>query len=94
MCIRDRALPLTRLELPYHDDILEQEIVYSQDPLLNDCSLRRRLPMVLDSALEELPCQQRLQYDDVIDDELDHFEPGPETRERRRKKTWWQRIFG
>ena len=89
-----QALPLTRLELPYHDDIVEQEIVYSQDPLLNDCSLRRRLPMVLDSALEALPCQQRLQYDDVIDDELDHFEPGPETRERRRKKTWWQRIFG
>ena len=89
-----QSLSLTRLELPYSDAIIEQNITYSQDPTIADCSLNRRLPMVVDSPIETLPCEQRLQYDDGIDEELDHFEPGPDNRERKRKKPWWQRIFG
>ena len=88
-----QGLPLTRLELPYHDDVVQQNVVYSRDPLLADCSLNRNLPMVIGSQLQALPCDQRLQYDEGPDDELDHFEAGPDTRERKPKKTWWQRIF-
>ena len=90
-----QGLPLKRLELPYHDDVARQDVVYSQDPLQADCSLSRRLPMLASSQIETLPCAQRLQYDDALnDDESNHFEPGPQPRERKRKKTFWQRIFG
>ncbi len=87
-------LPLKRLELSYHDDLVQREIAYSQDPLLADCSLKRSMPMVVDSDVSALPCAQRIQYDEGSEDELKHFEPAKNSRSRKPRKSWWKRIFG
>jgi len=89
-------MSLERLELNYTDDLLKQDIYFSEDPVLNDCGLSRRLPMLIDSlSIENIPCFDLLQYDLDHDDELEHFEPLPEPKPKRlKKKPWWSRIFG
>lgn len=91
-----QSMPLQRLELAYNDAVLRQEVFYSQDPVLKDCSLSRPLPMLIESLkLENVPCANRIQYDFDYDDELQHFEPLPQqTEPRRKKKGFWERIFG
>jgi len=89
-----QQLPLSRLELPYHDDIVQRQVVYSADGNDTQCNLNRRLPMVAISDLSTLPCMQGLQYDEVDDDESKHFEPVENAKPRKPKKPWWRRIFG
>ncbi len=91
-----QSIPLQRLELAYNDAVLRQEVFYSQDPVLEDCSLSRPLPMLIESLeLENVPCADRIKYDFDYDDELQHFEPLPQQAEpRRKKKGFWERIFG
>lgn len=92
-----QQIPLQRLELAYHEDVIPQRVYYSLDQERQDCSLSRQLPILLDSMpLERLPCAERMQYDFNHEDELQHFEPGqrqqlPKTRQR---KSFWQRLFG
>ena len=90
-------IPLQRLELPYHEDIVPQLIYYSLDQNENDCSLSRQLPMLIQSLpLERLPCAERMQYDLDNDDESQHFEETDEKSRYRknRKKSFWKRILG
>jgi penicillin-binding protein 1B len=92
-----QKMPLQRLELAYNDSVLRREVYYSRDPLEQDCSLSRSLPMLVESlAIENIPCANRLQYDLEHDDELQHFEPlpGDPTTPRTKKKSWWERVFG
>jgi penicillin-binding protein 1B len=91
-------IPQQRLELPYHENIIPQLIYYSQDQNLNDCSLSRQLPMLISSLpLERLPCAERMQYDLKDLDEDQHFEPSEQQRRqpnKRKKQSFWKRIFG
>ena len=89
-------IPLERLELNYGADVLNKEIHYSLDPVDRDCSLSRRLPVLVDSlTIENIPCNELLKYDLDHDDELQHFEPLPNSEPgRRKKKSWWKRVFG
>ncbi len=91
-----QQMPLQRLELAYNDLVLRREVFYSQDPLAQDCSLSRTLPMLIESlAIENVPCADRLKYDLDYDDELQHFEPLPgDPIPRVKKKSWWERVFG
>jgi len=91
-----QSIPLQRLELAYNDSVLRREVFYSKDPVEQDCSLSRPLPMLIESLeIENVPCADRLQYDLEYDDELQHFEPLPgSTIPRPKKKSWWERIFG
>ncbi len=91
-----QSMPLERLDLNYGSEVLKQEVYYSLDPVNKDCSLSRRLPMLVDSlAIENVPCTELLQYDLEHDDELEHFEPLPEANPKRsKKKSWWKRVFG
>jgi len=91
-----QKIPLQRLELGYSDDVVSQDVHYSVDQLIKDCSLQRSLPMLIDSiVLENIPCADRMQYDLDNEEELQHFEPSPNgPPPRRKKKTWWQRVFG
>ena len=91
-----QSMPLQRLELGYSDDVISQAVHYSVDPLAQDCSLTRNLPMLIDSlGSENIPCADRIQYDLDNDEELQHFEPLPNGQPpRRKKKSWWQRVFG
>ena len=92
-----QQIPLQRLELPYHEDVIPQRVYYSLDQERQDCSLTRQLPILLDSMpLERLPCAERMQYDFNHEDELQHFEPRQrqEPRKTRERKSFWQRLFG
>mgnify|MGYP006246305815 CR=1 FL=1 len=90
-----QAMPLERFDLGYSDAVVSQAIHYSMDPDRQDCSLSRNLPMLIESLeLENIPCANRMQYDLDNEDEMQHFEPWPnEPPARRKKKSWWQRIF-
>ena len=89
-----QQMPLQRLELGYHEDLMAYRVIYSLDQEREDCSLDRQLPILLDSLpLEGLPCADRMQYDPDNNDELQHFEPRPDKQPPKRK-SWWQRIFG
>jgi len=91
-----QSMPLQRLELAYNDEVLRQEVHYSRDPQLDDCSLSRGLPMLIESIeLENIPCAHLMQYDLNNDEEFQHFEPGPQRpTPSRKKKSFWQRVFG
>ncbi len=93
-----KSMPLQRLELGYSEEIITQEITYSKDPVAQDCSLTRHLPILLASlGGENFSCADRMQYDEGEPDELRHFEPADEERpieRRRKKKSLWQRLFG
>lgn len=91
-----QSIPLQRLELAYNDSVLRREVFYSQDPIDQDCSLSRSLPMLIESlGIENIPCADRMQYDLDHDDELQHFEPLPDSAPpKRKKKSWWQKVFG
>jgi len=98
-----QGIPQQRLELGFHEDVLSKKIYYSQDIALQDCSLSRQLPILLASIpLENVPCADRIQYDESHDDELRHFEPTnnaeqttPEPTENpKKKKSFWKRLFG
>jgi len=92
-----QEMPLQRLELAYNDAVLRREVFYSQDPIEQDCSLSRPLPMLIESLqIENVPCADRSLYDLENDDEYRHFEPLPDgTHEKRkRKKSWWEKVFG
>jgi len=91
-----QKMPLQRLELGYSDDVISQTVHYSLDPVAEDCSLSRNLPMLIESLeLENIPCADRFQYDLNNDEELQHFEPTPNGNPpRRKKKSWWKRVFG
>lgn len=90
-----QAMPLERFELGYSDAVISQSVHYSLDPQRQDCSLERHLPMLIESLeLENLPCANRIKYDLIDEEELQHFEPSPdEAPLRRKKKSWWERIF-
>lgn len=93
-----RAMPLQRLELGYSEQVVSQDVPYSQDPVAKDCSLSRRLPILVASiGSENISCSERMQYDEDESDELRHFEATDEERpseRRRKKKSLWKRIFG
>ena len=86
-------LPLERLTLPQHSEIVPQRIHYSLDPEQNDCSLTRQLPVLKRSIpLANVPCMYDMRYDDDQEAEPSkqeerHFEP-------RKKQSLWERIFG
>ena len=91
-----QSMPLQRFELGYSDAVISQTVHYSLDPLQQDCSLSRNLPMMIESLeIEKIPCVDRFEYDLDNDDEFRHFEPNTDgTPPRRKKKPWWRRIFG
>lgn len=99
-----QKMPLQRLELNYGEKVIKQEIYYSQDPLEQDCTLSRTLPMLISSfGQENIPCPDRIQYDDGEDDEFRHYEPLSDPKSdnselppgsKKRKKSWWKRVFG
>ena len=91
-----QEMPLQRLELAYSDALLRRKVYYSRDPLKQDCSLSRTLPMLIEPLdIENVPCANRLQYDLDHDEELQHFEPLPDRSPRpAKKKSWWRKIFG
>ena len=89
-----QSIPLQRLELGFHEDILSKRIYYSQDPEQHDCSLFRQLPILSASIpLENIPCSERMEYD-LDNDEQRHFEPRENESRERKKKSLWGRIFG
>jgi penicillin-binding protein 1B len=92
-----QKIPLQRLELPYNEDVISQRVYYSLDQERQDCSLSRQLPILLESLpLQRLPCAERMPYDLDYEDELQHFEPGQrqQLRKSRKRKSFWQSIFG
>lgn len=97
-----QGIPQRRLEIGFHEDILSKQIFYSKDPVADDCSQVRQLPVLLASLpLTNVPCAGRIQYDQGDDDELRHFEPSnsrentiPTPRNKIKKKSLWERIFG
>lgn len=96
-----QGMPLQRLELHYGESVIKREVFYSQDPLEQDCTLSRTIPMMINSlALENIPCAGRMQYDLEQDDENRHYEPLPGSdpssypNQKSRKKSWWKRLFG
>ena len=91
-----QKIPMQRLELPYHEDVIPQLIHYSLEFEKYDCSLSRQLPILVASLpLERIPCAERMQYD-LNNDEKKHFEPSlndtPPIKTKR--KSFWERIFG
>jgi len=87
-----RQIPMERLKLNYHADVIPQRIAYSLDPVRQDCSLSRQLPVVKASLpLENIPCAGRMKYDLNNEDENKHFEP---RSKRKKRKPFWKRIFG
>lgn len=93
-------MPLQRLELNYGEQVIKREVFYSQDPLNQDCSLSRTVPMLVRSlTLENIPCPDRIQLELDEGDENRHYEPLPDSvpadqRGKPRKKSWWKRVFG
>lgn len=93
-----RNIPQQRLELGYSEQIVSQQVFYSQDSLAGDCGLSRNLPMLLVSLeSENISCAHRMPYDDENQDEQRHFEPAEEEQpieRRKKKKSFWKKIFG
>ncbi len=94
-----QSMPLQRLELGYSEKIITREVYYSQDSSAVDCELSRRLPILLASLdSENISCANRMQYDYEPElDELKHFEASEEERpieRRKKKKSFWKRLFG
>ena len=91
-----QKIPMQRLELPYHENIIPQLVHYSLEFEKYDCSLSRQLPILVASLpLERIPCAERMQYD-LDNEEKRHFEPSlnatPPTKTK--PKSFWERIFG
>jgi len=93
-----RQIPMQRLELNYGEELVLQQVFYSADPAQEDCNLSRRLPILRTSLpLVNVPCADRIKYDLDDEGEFRHFEPRSENQKappRRKKKSFWQRIFG
>lgn len=90
-----QEIPQQRFELGFNDDVVTQEVFYSNDPLRADCSLSRSLPIAKASLpLENIPCAERIQYDLINEDEQRHFEPRQDNERKPKKKSFWKRIFG
>ena len=98
-----QKIPQQSLELGFHEEVLSKPIFYSQDQILKDCSLTRKIPVLIASLpLENIPCENLIQYDLGSDDELRHFEPVESSSESieqtvkkpKKKKSFWRRIFG
>ena len=93
-----QRLPLQRLELGFSEEIVSQQFFYSKLDAIEQCSESRTLPLLLSSLeLENMPCPNRIEYDDVDLDESKYFEPTDEEmpiERRQKKKSLWQRIFG
>ncbi len=93
-----RQMPLQRLELGYSEQVISQEVFYSQNPIEQDCTLSRKLPMIVTSLqAENLSCSEFLYFEAGENDELNHFEATDEERPlppKRKKKSFWKRIFG
>ena len=103
-------IPQQRLELGFHEDVINKKIYYSFDKEFQDCSLSRQLPILISSIpLENVPCANYIQYDSSFNDEFRHFEPienvdpryslpdstsSPQIKNKPKKKTFWQKIFG
>ncbi len=90
-------IPLQPLVLPEHEDLIQQTVYYSSDPQVQDCSLSRQIPIMLDSfPLENLDCGQLIEYDLRDEDEQQHFEDSPRSKiyKRKKRRSFWKRIFG
>ena len=103
-------IPQQRLELGFHEDVINKKIYYSFDKEFQDCSLSRQLPILISSIpLENVPCANYIQYDSSFNDEFRHFEPidnvdpryglpdssnDSQIKNKPKKKTFWQKIFG
>ena len=86
-------IPMRRFELGFHEDIIQQQVVYSTNEVLQDCSQVRHLPVLLESLpLENTPCPMQMQYDPNNEEET-HFEVEQGTPKKKRK-SFWRRIFG
>ncbi len=93
-----QQLPLQRLELGFSEQVIAQTVYYSDGTEEPNCRMSRTLPIIM-SSLEpqNISCFDRIEYDDEMEDELRHFEPTDEERpieRRRKKKSFWKRIFG
>ena len=91
-----QKIPMQRLELPYHEDVISQLVHYSLEFEQYDCSLSRQLPILVASLpLERMPCAERMQYD-LNNDEKKHFEPSLNDTlpTKTKRKSFWERIFG
>ena len=93
-----QRLPLQRLELGFSEEIVSQKFFYSKLDATERCTEHRTLPVLLSSLeLENMPCPDRIEYDDRDLEESKYFEPTDEEMpiERRpRKKSLWEKIFG
>jgi penicillin-binding protein 1B len=88
-----QGIPMRRFEPGYHSEIINQSIAFSIDPMSQDCSGLRELPILQDSLpLQDIPCADKIQYDSQ-DSEQQHFEPRNE-KVKPKSKSFWQRIFG
>lgn len=91
-----QKIPLQPLILAEHEDVISQTIYYSSNKQIQDCSQTRQIPVVLDSLpLENLACEERIEYDLQDEGEQQHFEKTPQDNQPSRKRsTIWKRIFG
>lgn len=86
-----QSIPMQRFELGYQEEIIPQMIRYSLDPEIEDCSLTRQLPILLDSLpLQNITCEQGTDYDQFEVDESRHFEP---RRKRKKRRSLFDRLF-
>jgi len=92
-----QKIPLQPLILAEHEDVISQTVYYSSDTLVQDCSLARQMPVMLDSLpLENLACEELIEYDLQDEGEQQHFEEAPRRSKprQRKRRSFWKRIFG
>lgn len=86
-----REIPLQRLDIGYQEKIISQKVYYSSDPVAQDCSLSRQLPVLSDSLpLQNAVCDVQVKTDIDNRDEEKHFEV---KKEPEKKESFWKRIF-
>ncbi len=91
-----REIPQQRLALTFSEKILSQKVRYTGLDEPSACANQRTLPMLIESIESEaFSCSSFIES--VPNDESDHFEPTDEESpadRRKKKKSFWQRIFG
>lgn len=87
-----REIPQQRLDIGFQPHIVSQQVYYSVDSSVGDCSLSRQLPVSTKSLpLQNSVCAELTTRAFNNNDEQKHFEPNKKTTKR---KSFWKRIFG
>ena len=91
-----QKIPLQPLVLPEHEELISQTVYHSVDSQIQDCSLVRQVPVMLESLpLENLACGALIEYDLQDEGEQQHFEESPRQQQprTRKRRPFWKRIF-